>query len=134
MDTIWIPGEGSIHEDVGSPTFGLDVGVGLQEMPELVRDGVVVGKRLVQELTGKKREPWTAFLGWSGSGRTAAALNMARVIAPLNMPPGVQPYSGGNFNRFHDPASGRRFDPHFKPDWSPELLLVYMWHREGRRG
>lgn len=24
-------------------------------------------------------------------------------------------------------AAGRRFDPHFKPDWSPELLLVYMY-------
>ena len=22
---------------------------------------------------------------------------------------------------------GRRFDPHFKPDWSPELLLTYMY-------
>lgn len=23
--------------------------------------------------------------------------------------------------------NGRRFDPHFKPDWSPELLLTYMY-------
>ena len=22
---------------------------------------------------------------------------------------------------------GRRYDPHFKPDWSPELLLSYMY-------
>ena len=24
-------------------------------------------------------------------------------------------------------AEGRRYDPHFKPDWSPELLLSYMY-------
>jgi len=24
-------------------------------------------------------------------------------------------------------GEGRRFDPHFKPDWSPELLLSYMY-------
>jgi GT2 family glycosyltransferase/glycosyltransferase involved in cell wall biosynthesis len=24
-------------------------------------------------------------------------------------------------------VSGRRYDPHFKPDWSPELLLSYMY-------
>ena len=87
------------------------VGAGLQHQPELARDAIVVGKRLAQQLTGSTREPWTAFLGWSGSGGTAAILGMGRVAGPIQLPPeaGV-PYNGGNFNRFHDPSSGRRFD------------------------
>jgi hypothetical protein len=108
---IWVPGEGQVSDPIGDPDFFGMIGATLQHIPELARDAIVVAKRLAQQLTGSKREPWTAFLGWSGSGGTAAILGMGRVVGPLQLPPEAgAPYNGGNFNRFHDPSSGRRFD------------------------
>ena len=108
---LWIPGEGEVREPIGDPDFAMAVNATLQHQPELARDAIVVGKRLARQLIGSKREPWTAFLGWSGSGGTASLLGMGRVSGPIQVPPEAgAPYNGGNFNRFHDPSSGRRFD------------------------
>jgi hypothetical protein len=107
----WVPDlGGTVEIDVGLPDFGTTYGVVLQWQPELLRDGIVVGKRLLQRLTGASEPPWTAFLGWSGSGGTADALNGGVVNGVLSMPPGKVPSNGGNFNVFHEPSSGRRFD------------------------
>jgi hypothetical protein len=96
--------------DLGDPFYGLDQQVQLQTSPELVRDGIVVGKRLVQRLTGSTQPVWTVFLAWSGSGGTADALASGRINGLVNMDGGQVPYNGGNFNSFRDPTSGKRYD------------------------
>jgi hypothetical protein len=96
--------------DLGDPDFGVHNGVVMQWSPELARDGVVVAKNLLGQLTGTTGPVWTAFLGWSGSGGTADALASGRINGLINKHGGSVPYNGGVFNRFHDPSSGRRYD------------------------
>lgn len=80
-------------------------------MVECVSDSVVVFKELVAQATGMA-EVRALLLGWSGSGVLAQALvsggqpnGIFQFSEDLGAPP-----SGGNFNRWNEPASGRRFD------------------------
>lgn len=78
---------------------------------ELMTDTLVVYKNLLRQATGATAI-WAAYLGWSGSGTSAWSLNTGTQSSgafqfekSLGMPP-----SGGNFNTWHDPSSGVRFD------------------------
>jgi hypothetical protein len=110
--TFTDPFGGDFTADAGDPSifYSLDY-FSLQNLPELPSDTVIFAKNLVRALTGQPAR-WASWVGWSGSARNPPLITSGvRGGTPQGPASFKGPMlGGGNFNRWHQPDSGLRYD------------------------
>jgi hypothetical protein len=78
---------------------------------EIIGDSAIFAKNLVRALWPDRSVTWTALLGWSGSGVGAIQINSGTRGEFFQVPQSAGPQiGGGNYNDWHEPSSGRRYD------------------------
>lgn len=94
--------------DISQPQFAY---FPLQTYPEILSNTGIFARNLMRVLRGPSSARWLAWMGWSGSGHNALLIDAGTRAGAFQVPPAVGPeVGGGNYVRWNDPSSGRRYD------------------------
>ena len=78
---------------------------------EIVADSVLFAKNLAGALSPCSAIDWTAYMGWSGSGRMAVLLDSNTRFGAFQAYKSTGPQAGGGgYNTWGEPSSGLRYD------------------------